>query len=627
MAHTFNGLTKRIILDPSLPDVNVKELYSDWKEWALQGSNLQYLQAMRTFGGDPTVEGQTAPAYYFLTNGWRCVVDGFDAVVSYNLYTDEGENPIITLNGGTALLNNSDVGIVKTAFEQEQDYAGVVHIDFIGGVSGTEYPLGTASEPVDNFADAVTIAESYGIKEIRIEQGSGEMDVNIINYTVIGSSPQSCGVIMTGDQNGIYRNTKFTNLHITGTACGRGWNADKCSLEDVYMVAGYIKECGLKGTIGLSNRVNDDTGVVYESVFYQCVSEVPGFGSPTLDMVQGYPTHTSFRSYSGGLLLKYVDHAEDTATLEYVAGKLTLDVTCTNGEISVRGIVKITDNSNGLTVDDSATVSQLVDLSQATVTVGDITVDVDEQAIAVATRVEMDANSTKLASIDTDVSSLNITDITNGQTNILTAISGVDTKIDDIDAEVDAIRSETTELLEASNSLNVKIDALPTLTEMNAGLSIPAGITASDIWTYNDRSLTQAVATESLNEESLHDALDSYTNKSDWKATNTVVDNAAIAQATRAEMDSNSTSLQLVHTGLAEIESQIIQTKQEVQNLVIPTIEDIRSEIVDVVHGGLEIANDQLIIKDGSGQEVCRFNLFDSQGNPTMASVFSRERV
>jgi hypothetical protein len=113
MAHTFNGLTKRIAIDPNLSVVDVKELYSEWKEWALQSDNLQYLQAFRTFGGDPTVEGQTAPAYYFLTNGWRCVVDGFDATFSYNLYTDEGENPIITLNGGTSLLNNSDVGIAQ----------------------------------------------------------------------------------------------------------------------------------------------------------------------------------------------------------------------------------------------------------------------------------------------------------------------------------------------------------------------------------------------------------------------------------------------------------------------------------------------------------------------------------
>jgi hypothetical protein len=118
MAHTFNGTLKRIYIDSNLPDVVVQQLYSDWKEWAVQGDNLGFAQAFRTFGGDPTVEGQTAPAYYFLENGWRIVVDGFDATFGYNLYTSEGENPIITLNNGTALLNNSDVGIVKGSLDE-----------------------------------------------------------------------------------------------------------------------------------------------------------------------------------------------------------------------------------------------------------------------------------------------------------------------------------------------------------------------------------------------------------------------------------------------------------------------------------------------------------------------------
>lgn len=513
MASVFDGSVKRIYIDSNLPNVIVQDLYSEWKEWAVQDNNLQYLQAFRSFGGDPTVEGQAAPAYYFLTNGWRVVVDGFDGTFSYNLYTDEGEQPVITLNGGTALLNNSDVGIVKTAFEQEQDYNGVIHVDFISGGAGSEYPLGTASKPVDNFADAVTIAEFYGITEIHVLQGEGEIDVNITNYSVLGTNPQACGVIMTGDQNGIYRNTKFKGLHITGIACGCGWYADRCTLEDLYQIAGYLQECGIKGTIGLSSRTNEATGLPYESVFYQCVSEVPGFSSPTVDMVMGYPTSTSFRGYSGGLLLKYADHAEDTATFEFVAGKITIDPSCTDGEISVRGIVKITDNGNGLTIDDSATVSQLVDLSNVQITTGDIVVDVDTQAIAVATRVEMDTNSTKLTSINSDISSLNVTTITDGQSSILSALGNIEVKIDDIDSEVDVIHQDTAELLEAGNSLNIKIDALPTLAEMNNGLNIPTTIDPADIWTYSDRSLTQSVETDS---ESIHLALDSYTNKDDW---------------------------------------------------------------------------------------------------------------
>ena len=112
MAHVFDGQARLIYLDSATPEISVKGLYSDWKEWS-NSTGLQYLQAFRSFGGDPTTTGQTAPAYYFLTNGWRVVVDGFDAILSYNLYTDEGDEPVITQNSGTAILNNSDVGIVQ----------------------------------------------------------------------------------------------------------------------------------------------------------------------------------------------------------------------------------------------------------------------------------------------------------------------------------------------------------------------------------------------------------------------------------------------------------------------------------------------------------------------------------
>lgn len=123
MAHTFNGAQKIIELDSLQPNVEVKELYSQWKEWAITGDNLKYEKAFRNFGGDPTTSGQTAPAYYFLTNGWKVRVDGFDATLSYNLYSDDGLTPVITINGGTAQINNSDVGIVSGTGSTTIDYS------------------------------------------------------------------------------------------------------------------------------------------------------------------------------------------------------------------------------------------------------------------------------------------------------------------------------------------------------------------------------------------------------------------------------------------------------------------------------------------------------------------------
>ena len=121
---SFDGPTKRIFVT-GVSTQEVREIYSEWKNWVLQ--NPQWLPAFRTFGGDETVSGQFAPAYYFLAHGWRVVVDAEQIIFGTNLYTNEGDNPVITLNGAVATLNNSDVGQVAVG---EGGAVGGVDIDY-----------------------------------------------------------------------------------------------------------------------------------------------------------------------------------------------------------------------------------------------------------------------------------------------------------------------------------------------------------------------------------------------------------------------------------------------------------------------------------------------------------------
>lgn len=118
MAFSFNGSLKKIYIT-NVTNVNSKELYSSWKNWILIDDNLQYLQAFRTIGGEPTIAGQYTPVYYFLTNGWKVVIDGsgVNVAFSYNLYTEDGSSPVIALNGATAILNNSDIGLMTAGGE------------------------------------------------------------------------------------------------------------------------------------------------------------------------------------------------------------------------------------------------------------------------------------------------------------------------------------------------------------------------------------------------------------------------------------------------------------------------------------------------------------------------------
>lgn len=345
MPTTFDGSAKRVYIDSLEPNVSVQELYSDWKEWALQGNNLGFAQAFRTFGGDPTVEGQTAPAYYFLTNGWRVVVDGFYATFSYNLYTDEGENPIITLNGGTSLLNNSDVGIVKTELDESLDYDGTIYIDAEAVGSGAVYPYGTVSQPVNNIQDANALSATYGINFYHVVTRETELllDADIPNKGLIGFGHDGVVRMVSGYD---YEHLTVEKLTIRGDAGDNHMHIEDCEVESLLNFSGHLIDCTLEGNLVASGTC----------VFKDCASHEFGEVRPSIAPSAGDLT-VAFRNYSGGLYVRNV--TSGNTSLGFGSGKLIIEPTCVGGYITARGMVLVDDQSAGTVVDTTATVSSL----------------------------------------------------------------------------------------------------------------------------------------------------------------------------------------------------------------------------------------------------------------------------
>lgn len=96
---TFDGDNKKIIVNDGELNIDVKvDLYSDWKEWALQRDNLKYLPAMRAVGGDPTVAGAFLGSTFFTINNWQIVLSD-STVFDGNLFSDDFDSPFITAEG------------------------------------------------------------------------------------------------------------------------------------------------------------------------------------------------------------------------------------------------------------------------------------------------------------------------------------------------------------------------------------------------------------------------------------------------------------------------------------------------------------------------------------------------
>lgn len=95
---TFDGVNRQIIINDGETDIRVGiDLYSDWKEWALQRDHLKFLPAMRAVGGDPTTGGNFLGSTFFTINNWTILV-GNDLTVVGNLFSDDFVTPFVVEN-------------------------------------------------------------------------------------------------------------------------------------------------------------------------------------------------------------------------------------------------------------------------------------------------------------------------------------------------------------------------------------------------------------------------------------------------------------------------------------------------------------------------------------------------
>ncbi len=101
MAYTFDGPNKLIILSNGTTTVDVKDMYSRWKEWCATSDNSKFLPAFSALGGDPLPGSRYLGTTYFVENGWkiRPYEGNHTLVVSGNMYSRDGSDPFVNTLG------------------------------------------------------------------------------------------------------------------------------------------------------------------------------------------------------------------------------------------------------------------------------------------------------------------------------------------------------------------------------------------------------------------------------------------------------------------------------------------------------------------------------------------------
>lgn len=147
---TFNGITKIATLAQGVTSVDVSEIYFEWKKWTLTDDNLKFEQMFRYVGGDPTINGQYLGVTFFLSNQWRIKPQEANHILQLNgnIFTDEGDNPLIPTIGKFNVTIQNQVSSLNTVREVSTSGSNITAKDIRDEIMNT--PMSSLSG-VDTF--------------------------------------------------------------------------------------------------------------------------------------------------------------------------------------------------------------------------------------------------------------------------------------------------------------------------------------------------------------------------------------------------------------------------------------------------------------------------------------------
>jgi len=358
---TFDPSQRLIFVNSGVTSIDVKvDVYSDWKEWARLHENLRFPPAIRAIGGDPTTGGQTAGDIYFLRNNWRLVVDLAHTQITGVLFSDNYDTPLLSMDldksyqsvvsslvTGTQLpVVTGDLGDTNTSIDAVLSLVKyinqAVHVNPDANVNGD----GSVRSPFDNIGDALDFAELVMLDKIHIH-ADVEIDRNLKNFTLVGVGNPNVDF----DGQNIDK-SEFEGVTMRGSYTGR-IVARGCTLADnLSGLDGKFMHCGLGGDLFCADGSDVEMIDPY--------SGIEGTDRPTITAASASGLKLGVRGMRGGLTIKSVDHALTSVSVEMATGGLTLESTCDDGVIVVRGSCTFIDNNTGSSVDVSGLVSEQV---------------------------------------------------------------------------------------------------------------------------------------------------------------------------------------------------------------------------------------------------------------------------
>jgi hypothetical protein len=353
---SFDKINKIITVEAPATEATIQELHNLIMDWSDELKNLEVGKIEDTYGKQQLTGGVYVGLTMVLYDWYiafearpsptwiECIISGGN-LVRYDTVAMGYTSPIHpTAYVSVTISSSSSATLQELSDIQFSSFDSGVTIDVINGTSGTDYPIGTRRQPVNNLANAKTIATVRGFNLLYIlgELTIGATD-NIDGYRLQGEGALFSTITLTSGCS--TDNTEFMHITIQGAANGEITISNECHVENLFGLNGQIHSSLLLGNLSLAG-----TGVLN---IINCSSGVPGTGTPEIDM-GGSGRGLGMRAYSGGIKIKNLS-GDENISIDFISGQLKIDSTVTAGTIVVRGSGWISENNAGpnVTVDDS----------------------------------------------------------------------------------------------------------------------------------------------------------------------------------------------------------------------------------------------------------------------------------
>lgn len=270
-----------------------------------------------------------------IINGYTVTIEDTGTPYVVNVLGSNNNILDVTNLNIVQIRSNNSAGLINVREIQQDIFGDVITLDQVNGTPGTLYPAGTPLQPVNNIADATTIANSRGLDTIKIRGNFtfGASD-SVDNFIIIGDSPTRHFVSLTGSAS--ITNCIFRQLTLSGILDG-GNQASFCIIAGLNYIDGSLLDCLLvTGDIVLNGT---------QANFLRCASAIPD-DNAVIDL-GGTGTDLVIADYQGGITLKNYTSGNNNIVIDMSSGEVELDSTITAGNYKVRGIGSLVDNSTG----------------------------------------------------------------------------------------------------------------------------------------------------------------------------------------------------------------------------------------------------------------------------------------